>query len=351
MSKKKAKKKGLKTIYTFLKWGFIAGIILGVYAGYILFAPNFSIQQEDKVYLHIPDNSTYDSILIELEKKTPVISIGTFKQVAFLLQYQEHIRPGRYEIKEGMSNFSLIRTLRSGKQTPVNLTFNNVRTKEQLAGKLGRQLMADSAQIIKLLNDTAFLSTYQLTPHTSISLFIPNTYEVFWNINAQKLFDRMNKEYTTFWTDERKAKAAAIPLTQSEVSILAAIVEEETNNKKDKPMVAGLYINRLKMGMPLQADPTVKYAVGDFSLKRILRGHLLINSPYNTYKIKGLPPGPIRIATPAGIDAVLNYAHHNYIYMCASDSFNGEHNFAITWQEHLKNAKRYREALNLRNIK
>ena len=156
----------------------------------------------------------------------------------------------------------------------------------------------------------------------------------------------MNKEYHKFWTDERKAKAAAIPLTITEVSTLASIVEEETNNRKDRPMVAGLYINRLKAGMPLQADPTVKFALGDFGLKRILFGQLRVESPYNTYRNLGLPPGPIRVSTPEGIDAVLNYNHHNYIYMCAAETLNGEHKFAATWEEHQKNAKKYRQTLN-----
>ena len=212
------------------------------------------------------------------------------------------------------------------------------------------QLMADSTSILKLLNDSAFLTTYNLNPNTSISLFIPNTYEVFWNINAKELFTRMNKEYSTFWTEERKAKAAAIPLTQSEVSALASIVEEETNNKTDRPMVAGLYINRLRLKMPLQADPTVKFALGDFTIKRILFGHLRTNSPYNTYKNIGLPPGPIRVSTPNGIDAVLNFSHHNYIYMCASETLNGEHKFAVTWEEHKINASKYQKELNNRKI-
>jgi len=244
----------------------------------------------------------------------------------------------------------LIRILRSGRQTPVKLTFNNIRTKQQLAARLSTELMADSTSILKLLNDTAFLASYNLNPNTSISLFIPNTYEVFWNLNAKELFERMNKEYAKFWTDERKAKAAAIPLTPTEVTTLASIVEEETNNKHDRPMVAGLYINRMKAGMPLQADPTVKFALGDFGLKRILFGHLRTESPYNTYKHLGLPPGPIRVATENGIDAVLNYTHHKYIYMCASETLNGEHKFAATWEEHQVNAKKYRKGLDDRKI-
>ncbi|MDD3321868.1 MAG: endolytic transglycosylase MltG [Paludibacter sp.] len=350
MTSKKQTKKGSSALFKAIKWIFISGIIFVAYVAYILFAPNFTVNSDEKSYLHIPDKSSYENVLTNLKNEVSIFNLSSFKQVSLILQYKKHIHPGRYEIKQGMNNFELIRLLRSGRQTPVKLTFNNIRTKEQLAGRLGKQLMADSTSIINLLNDSNYLSRLNLNPNTSICLFIPNTYEVFWNIDAYKLFERMDKEYNKFWTDERKAQAATIPLTETEVSTLASIIEEETNNKKDRPMVAGLYINRLKMGMPMQADPTVKFAVGDFSIKRILSGHLKTESPYNTYKIIGLPPGPIRVATPDGIDAVLHYSHHNYIYMCASETLNGEHKFAITWKEHLINAKKYRTTLNEMNI-
>ena len=344
---KTSSKNNLKTYF---KWSAYLGVAVALYFTYILFIPNISPKGDDKAYLCIPDGSTFGDVINILERDAKVSNTMAFKQVAGILRYGDKIRSGRYELKSGMNNFQLVRILRSGRQTPVKLSFNNIRTKEQLAGRLGDQLMADSASIIKLLNDSAFLSTYNLNPNTSISLFIPNTYEVFWNITAEEVFVRMNKEYTKFWTDERKAKAATIPLTPTEVSSLASIVEEETNNKADRPMVAGLYINRLRIKMPLQADPTVKFALGDFSIKRILFGHLRTNSPYNTYKNIGLPPGPIRVATPNGIDAVLNYSKHNYIFMCASETLNGEHKFAVTWEEHQINAAKYQQALNDRKI-
>lgn len=350
MTTKKKQKKQSKAPNKVIKWFGYALIVAFLYFVYIFFAPNFFPKTGEKAFLCIPDSSSFEDVVSILEKEVTVGNTTAFKQVAGLLQYGSRIRPGRYELKSGMNNFQLVRILRSGRQTPVQLSFNNIRTKEQLAGRLGSQLMADSTSILNLLNDTEFLSTYNLNPNTSVSLFIPNTYEVFWNTNAKKLFERMEKEHKTFWTDERKAKAAAIPFTQSEVSTLASIVEEETNNKTDRPMVAGLYINRLRLKMPLQADPTVKFALGDFSIKRILFGHLRTESPYNTYKNIGLPPGPIRVATPNAIDAVLNYSHHNYIYMCASETLNGEHKFAITWEEHLKNANKYRKGLNERKI-
>lgn len=350
MTTKKKAKKQLKKGSNIIKWIVFPALAICLYFAYILFAPNIFPESGKKVYVCIPDSTSFEEVTKLLEKDAKVVNMSAFKQVSAILHYGTKIRSGRYELKKGMNNFQLVRILRSGRQTPVKLTFNNIRTKEQLAGRLGSQLMADSVDILRLLNDTTFLAQYSLNPNTAIALFIPNTYEIFWNQNANALFERMNKEYNKFWTNERKAKAAAIPLTPVEVSTLASIVEEETNNTTDRPKVAGLYINRLKIDMPLQADPTLKFAVGDFSIKRVLLQHVLFISPYNTYRNHGLPPGPIRVASEKGIDAVLNYTHHNYIYMCASETFNGEHNFAATWSEHQANAKKYQEELNRRNI-
>lgn len=350
MATKKNNAKNPKGLKKTIKWVVYTGLVIFIYFIAIFFVPNIFPKTEEKAFLCIPDSSTFNDVTKLLSGDAKVLSMSSFRQVSGLLRYGARIRSGRYELKTGMNNFQLVRMLRSGRQTPVRLTFNNIRTKEQLAARLGSQLMADSVSILKLLNDTAFLTKYHLNQYTSISLFIPNTYEVFWNLNAKELFKRMNREYSGFWNDERKAKAAAIPLTPSEVSTLASIVEEETNNKHDRPMVAGLYINRLKAGMPLQADPTIKFAVGDFTIKRVLFGHLRTLSPYNTYRNIGLPPGPIRVATPEGIDAVLNYTHHKYIYMCASETLNGEHKFAATWAEHQVNARKYRTELNNRQI-
>lgn len=348
-TKKKSRKKSSLALKIVLSIGTICAIVF-LYFGYVFFGPTISPKSDDNKFIYITDSTNYNGVIAQLENNTKIFNVSAFKLASKLLHYGEKIHSGRYEIHTGMSNFKLIRKLRNGRQTPLKLTFNNIRTKEQLAGRLGKQLMADSTEIINLLNDSAFLKKYDLNPNTSISLFIPNTYEVFWNLRAEQLFERMDKEYTKFWNVERKEKAAAIPLSKAEVSTLASIVEEETNNKKDKPMVAGLYINRLRTRMPLQADPTVKYAVGDFSLKRILLGHLKTVSPYNTYKNIGLPPGPIRVATPEGIDAVLNYAHHNYIFMCASETLNGEHKFSVSWEEHKINARNYQRELNKRAI-
>jgi UPF0755 protein len=332
-----------------LSWIFTIIIILLTYSAYILFVPNISPNSPSEGYIYIKDGCQVNDVIDNIEKHTKVNNTGALKQAAMLLRYTK-VKPGKYEIHWGMNNFTLIRNLRSGRQVPVKLSFNNIRTKQQLAARLSEQLMADSTSIIQLLDDTAFLAKRQLTPETAIALFIPNTYEIYWNTTALQLFERMEHEYSKFWTPKRKALADSIPFTPVEVITLASIVEEETNNKADRPMVAGLYINRLKQDMPLQADPTVKFAVGDFGLRRILLEHLRVKSPYNTYKNNGLPPGPIRVTSPAAIDAVLHYSKHNYIYMCASETLNGMHKFTSDWTEHCRNAKKYQEELNKRKI-
>ena len=342
-------KKKTKVLPNSLKWIFAVLVVIFIYFVYIFFAPNFTYEGPDKQYLCIPDSTSELELNQLIEREFKVYNMGSLNQVMIILQYK-NIRSGRYLVTKGMSNFQFVRMLRSGRQTPVQLKFNNIRTKEQLAGRLSAQLMADSIQILNLLNDSAYLAKSGLNPNNSISIFIPNTYEVFWNMDAQDIFNRMKKEYDNFWTNDRKSKADSIPLTPLEVSTLASIVEEETNGKVERPVVAGLYINRLKINMPLQADPTLKFAVGNFALRRITGEQIKVNSPYNTYKNTGLPPGPIRVATPQGIDAILNYQQHKYIFMCAKETLNGEHNFAENYNEHQKNARKYQKALNERKI-
>lgn len=332
-----------------LFWLFAVVVLMFMTFISIFFIPNIYSNNQDDSYLYIRDLDSIEDVVTNLQSSDNILLVFTFKQAATILGYKK-IRPGRYELTNGMNNFKLVRILKNGRQTPLKLTFNNIRTKEQLAGRMSKMIMADSLSILQLTNDSAFLSGYELTPNTSIATFIPNTYEVFWDMDARELFERMKKEYDIFWTDERKTKAAAIPLSPVEVATLASIVEEETNSKPERPMVAGLYINRLKMNMPLQADPTLKFAVGDFSIKRLKLEHILKISPYNTYRNKGLPPGPIRVASQNGIDAVLNYSKHNYIFMCAKETLNGEHNFAVTYAEHQANARRYQKALDALKI-
>ncbi|VBB48138.1 Aminodeoxychorismate lyase [uncultured Paludibacter sp.] len=324
--------------------------LLAAYILFLFFIPNFHQKGKEKQYLFLREGAVYNDVVSQLKKKSTVFSMFSFNQVSNILNYTNNVKSGRYLIPNGASNFTLIRTLRSGRQTPVQLTFNNIRTKEQLAGRLSKQLMPDSVQFLKLLNDTAFLSKYNLNPYTSISIFLPNTYQIFWNTSVENIFERMYKEYNKFWTPERNQKASEIPLTQSEVITLASIVDAESNTSFEKPIIAGLYINRLRKSMPLQADPTIIFAAGDFSIKRVTGTYTSIKSPYNTYKNRGLPPGPIRIPDLKTIDAVLNYDKNDYVYMCAKETLNGEHNFSSNWAEHQQNAKKYQQALNERGI-
>lgn len=339
-----------KFTYGLLVFAVVAVVGLSLIANIFLVPNIFTKSKDDEYFLLVRDNTSFDELVTLLTENTRVKKINTFKQTARVMKFK-NVKSGRYRIVNSMNNLTLVRMLRNGNQTPVQLKINNIRTKEQLASRLSRQLMPDSSEILRLLNDTAFLSKYGVNPYTSVSLFLPNTYEFFWNTSAERLFDRMYKEYDKFWTEERKQKAAAIPLTQEQVSTLASIVDAETNHNPEKPTIAGLYINRLRKNMPLQADPTVVFATGDFTIRRVLNVHTRTESPYNTYRNTGLPPGPIRIPTIAGLDAVLNYENNDYIFMCAKETLNGEHNFAATWAEHQQNAARYQKALNERGIR
>lgn len=318
--------------------------------GYRLaWAPNFG--PKETMYIYIGKDKSFDDLCRQLTDSAGCFRIGTFKQLAGVLKYPGNMRTGRYAVEPGMNNLDLLNDLRRGHQVATRLTFNNIRFKDDLAERLDEQLMLDKDEIFSLLNDSAYCDSLGFTTETINAMFIPNTYEVYWNIPAEKLMQRMKREYKAFWTDKRLEKAKVIGLTPVQVGILASIVEEETAATDEYPIVAGLYLNRLHRGILLQADPTVKFAVGDFTLQRILFEHLEIDSPYNTYKYAGLPPGPLRIPTIKGMDSVLNYMKHNYLYMCAKEDFSGRHNFAATLAEHNRNANRYRAELNRRNIR
>ncbi|WP_321480612.1 endolytic transglycosylase MltG [uncultured Bacteroides sp.] len=315
---------------------------------YYLFYPQFHPQKE--AYIYIDRDDSLDSIYNKVLAKGEVQNFTGFKWIAKKENYAKKIHTGRYAIKPGDNAYHLFRRLERANQTPLNLTVRNVRTKERLARSIGKQLMIDSVEIASKLMDSTFCAKMGYNQATIICLFIPETYEVYWNISLDHFFKRMQKEHDKFWNKNRIAKAKAIGLTPEEVSTIASIVEEETNNNQEKPIVAGLYINRLHASMPLQADPTIKFALQDFGLRRILNSQLKIDSPYNTYRNIGLPPGPIRIPSVKGIDSVLNYVKHNYLYMCAKEDFSGTHNFASTYHQHMANARKYWQALNKRKI-
>lgn len=310
-------------------------------------APNVNGNEK---YIYIKTNSTYDEFLSNLESKNIVKNIGEFKAAAGKMNLAKSLKPGRYAIKEGMNNRTLINKLKSGNQDAVKLKFQNIRKKENFAAYLAKNMEADSLAFIKVLDSAALVEKYGFTTENVYTMFIPNTYELYWNISPVEFFEKMQKQYVQFWNDERKRKAAALNLTPIQATILASIVDSEALYDKEMPTIAGLYLNRLNRGILLQADPTVIYANDDFTVKRVTNALLNVNSKYNTYKYVGLPPGPIAMPSINAIDAVLNREVNNYIYMCAKEDFSGYHNFAETVAQHEINAKKYREALNKRNI-
>lgn len=339
------KKKGLILTLFLL----IAACILCVGIGYqLLLAPQFHPQS--KVHIYIDRDDTVDSVYRKLRQNASPGNLSGLRWLARLKQYPEHVKTGRYAIFPDDNAYDVLNRLLRGQQEPMNLVIGSVRTLDRLARNVGHQLMIDSAEIMQALSDTARWSRQGYTPETLPALFIPETYQVYWDMDAEDFFSRMTKEHKRFWNKTRLAQADSLGMTPVEVSTLASIVEEETNSRPEKPIVAGLYINRLRAGIPLQADPTVKFALQDFSLRRITNAHLNVPSPYNTYLQTGLPPGPIRIPSPAGLDAVLNYTRHSYLYMCAKEDFSGTHNFASTYARHMQNARKYWNALNKRKI-
>lgn len=334
------------------KYSIAAGICLLVILGilYYFFFSSLSAKEET-CYLYIDTDDTIDSVFAKVKPIANDAGMTGFSTLVRHSSYGEHIRTGRYEIAPGDGAFTVFRRIKNGLQTPLNLTIPSVRTVDRLAGYLGSKLMLDSTELYRALTEEETCRQLGYDTLTVISMFIPNTYDMYWNISQDKFLERMKKESEKFWNDERLDKAEEMHFTPVQVITLASIIDEETANDEEKPMVAGMYVNRLNANMPLQADPTIKFALKDFSLKRIYNNMLSVNSPYNTYRNTGLPPGPIRIPTVAGIDAVLDHVHHNYLYMCAKEDFSGTHNFARTYQEHMINASKYAEALNHRGIK
>lgn len=338
-----------KILYGILIVFIIAGI-KGIDIYRKAFKPNIFTKNKKQQYLFVPTGSAYDDVLELLYTNKLIKNKSTFEWAAERMNYKKHIRPGKYKLKNRMTNHKLILMLRSGEQEPVKLTFNDIRTLEKLAGIVSRKIEAEDSAIINLLHNKEYINQIGFNEYTIIGLFIPNTYEFYWNTSPDQFISRMLDEYNSFWTKARKSKAEQMNLTQNEVVTLASIVDEESSKEEEDPIIAGVYINRLKKGIKLQADPTVRYAHGDFSMRRILTKHLSIESPYNTYKYYGLPPGPIRIPSITSIDAVLNYKKHDYLYFCAKDDFSGYHYFAKTLAQHNKYARLYQRALNKRRI-
>jgi UPF0755 protein len=306
--------------------------------------------KQGKKEIFIRTGSTYDQALTNLDSALGIKNPVLFNWIAKKMKYEQNVKAGRYVIESDLSYLQLINLLRSGRQTPVKVIFNNIRTLNQLAGKIGTRIEADSTEIINFLNNESNYSADGFNKETIISIFIPNTYQFFWNTDAKGLYSRMLKEYKSFWNDQRKKKAEGKGLKPIEVSILASIVDDEVAKGAEKPRIAGVYLNRLKIGMPLQSCPTIRFALNDFTITRVLKKHLVIESPYNTYKYRGLPPGPVGCPSIQGIDAVLNAEKHDYLYFAAKADFSGSHNFSRTLNEHNRYAAQYQRELDRRKI-
>jgi len=338
----------------FITLGIVAAVVL-VIGGAIaykyyrsFFAPNVTADAE---YLYIYTHWDFEDVVTSIGEMHAVEDTGTFRWAAIKMDYPDRVKPGKYKLEAGMNNRTLINRLGGGFQEPVRLRFENVRLKENLASVLAKQLEPDSIAFVNLLNNDNLAAGYGFDSANFLSMFVPNTYELYWNTTTEQFADRMHNEYEKFWNDERRQKAETINLNPQEVAVLASIVKGEALHTDEMPAIAGLYLNRLRKGMLLQADPTVIFANNDFTIRRVLYRHLRTDSPYNTYLYRGLPPGPIMMPSIAAIDAVLNYQQHDYIYMCAKDDFSGYHNFAVTQAEHNINARKFQQALNERNIK
>ena len=344
--KKKTKRRGIRILLALL---LLVALVLGGVAYYYFYSP-FSTREETQ-YVYIDKGDDIAKVYAMLDTIGKPHSLQGFKKLAAWDDYASHVKEGRYAIKPGASTKEVFRNLKNGEQEPLNVTVPSTRTMESLAKTVASKLQFDSLALYKALTDPATCEKLGFDTVSIYCLFIPETYNMYWTVSVDAFLERMKKEHDNFWNDERLSKARKLGLSPNEVVTLASIVAEESNYAPEKPTIAGLYLNRLRKGILLQSDPTVKFAMHDFALRRIYNRMLTIDNPYNTYKYAGLPPGPIRVPNVVDIDAVLNYKQHNYIYMCAKEDFSGSHNFAVTEAEHNANANRYRAALNARGIK
>ena len=331
----------MKKILLFL---FLAALLIAGYTAWQVFGPTISANKEG--YLYIKTGTTYPALTTQLKEEGIIKNEFFFNKIAAQSDLDKNVKPGRYKIKNGSSLINFVKMLKRGTQDPVNLVITKLRTKENLARLLGNKFEADSAAVIKFLLSNDSLAQFKVDTNTVMTLVMPNTYQIYWTQTIPEILNRLENEADKFWTAERKTKAANLNLSKEQVYTMASIIEEETNKTSDKSLIASVYLNRMAKGMRLEADPTVKYAMRDFALTRILHGHLKYPSPYNTYQNTGLPPGPICTATAETIDAVLAAPKTNYIFFVAKPDFKGFSNFAATYPEHLKFAKAYQQALD-----
>jgi UPF0755 protein len=328
---------------------FLVILAVAAWGLFEVFGPNTASFTEGP-YLYIRTGSSYDNVKTSLQQGGFISNMRSFDLLAKQLHYPEHIHAGKFKINPGMSNYAIIRMLHGNRQTPVKLVINRVRTEQELITLLSSQLEADSTVLKQMFHDPVYLSQFGVDTNTVLCAIMQNTYDFFWNTTADEAFRKIEKSYAHFWDTAHVQQAKAQGLTPNEAIIVASIVDEETNKTDEKPNIASVYLNRLHDGMKLQADPTVKYAVGDFTIRRITGAHLAFVSPYNTYLNTGLPPGPICTPSVSSIKAVLDAPKTNYLYFCAREDFSGYHNFAATYAEQEKNAALYQQALDARNI-
>lgn len=341
-----------KILWTIALIGLIAVAIFSYYVYSVMLKPNTAFNN-DKAYIYVPTNATYQQVREQLEPL--LIDIDNFDALAKQKKYTSNIKAGRYAIKKGMNNNDIINSIRS-QNLPIRVSFNNQESLQKLAGRIAQQIEADSISLLQIMTNEEFLKKNKFNVQSALGMYIPNSYEFFWNVSAESFRERMLKEYNHFWNNVRKNKAKTIGLTPKEVMTLASIVHEESKQASEQPRIAGVYINRLKIGMPLQADPTLKYAAyqlpeyKDTIIKRVLNKHKTIDSPYNTYKYAGLPPSLIAMPDITAIDAVLNYEKHNYLYFAADAQRLGYHKFAKTLSQHNVNARAYHRYLSSQGI-
>ncbi len=326
-------------------------IVIGIVCCVFIAMFFMKLSPTKSTFVYIDRNDNIDSVRAKIKAVDANISMTAFNILVLFIDYDKHIRPGRYEVSDEISTLRLFRNLRNHNSKPVKIVIPATRNVDIIAGILGKHLMSDSATISAKFHNPDTWNLLGYTKETFPALFIPNTYEFYWETSADRLIAKLNKENDTFWNKERIKKTHKIGLTKEETITLASIIDRETANDAEKPRIAGLYINRMHKGIMLQSDPTVIFAIGDYSIHRVTGKYLQINSPYNTYRVMGLPPGPICIPSIASIDAVLNYEHNDYLYMCAKEDLSGTHNFAASYTEHQNNARRYREMLNANEIK
>jgi len=334
----------------------LIGVVIAGYFAYwvysVMFRPNTAFNNET-AYIYIPTNASYSEVREQL--KPLLIDIDKFDALAHQKKYSSNIKAGKYVIRKGMNNNDIVNSIRSN-NIPVKVSFNNQETFEDLAGRIAMQIEADSLSLLNAMKSEEFQSANGFSKQTALEMYVPNSYELFWNTSAVQFRDRMLKEYHKFWNDSRMAKAKAMNLSPTEVITLASIVQKETSKVDERPRIAGVYVNRLKAGIPLQADPTVIYALkkqsGDFSqvIKRVLYKDLELDSPYNTYKYAGLPPGLITMPDISSIDAVLNYEKHNYYYFVADIDNFGYHKFSKSLAQHNRNRQEYVRWLNKQRV-